>query len=115
MGNFQEKVDFIWNLANTLHFVYKRNEYQKIILPFTVLKRFDCVLSDTKDQVLEAYEKYKDEIENLEHLLIAASEHPFYNCSKYDFETLLKDPETIEQNFIHYLDSFSKNVQEIFE
>ena len=48
MGNFQEKVNFIWSLADLLRGVYKRNEYQKIILPLTVLKRFDCVLSDTK-------------------------------------------------------------------
>ena len=114
MGSFQEKADFIWDLADTLRFVYKRNEYQKVILPFTVLKRFDCVLGDTKAQVVEAYSKYKDRIENLEHLLTNASGHDFYNYSKYDFKTLLEYPEHIEQNFLHYLDSFSKNVQEIF-
>ncbi len=54
MGNFQEKISFIWDLADLLRGVYKRNEYQKVILPFTVLKRFDCVLNDTKQQVLEA-------------------------------------------------------------
>jgi type I restriction enzyme M protein len=46
MGNFQEKSNFIWDLADLLRGVYKRNEYQKVILPFTVLKRFDSVLSD---------------------------------------------------------------------
>lgn len=91
MGNFQEKISFIWDLADLLRGVYKRNEYQKVILPFTVLKRFDCVLSDTKKQVLEAYDKYKDEIENMEHILTTTSKHPFYNYSKYDFKTLLED------------------------
>jgi type I restriction enzyme M protein len=114
MGNFQEKISFIWDLADLLRGVYKRNEYQKVILPFTVLKRFDCVLSDTKPQVLEAYNKYKDQIENMEHLLTNASKHDFYNYSKYDFKGLLEDPEHIEQNLIYYIDSFSKNVQEIF-
>jgi len=114
MGNFQEKISFIWDLADLLRGVYKRNEYQKVILPFTVLKRFDCVLSDTKQQVLEAYNKYKDQIENMEHLLTTTSKHDFYNYSKYDFKTLLEDPEHIEQNLLYYIDSFSKNVQEIF-
>ena len=51
MGNFQEKVTFIWDLADLLRGVYKRNEYQKVILPFTVLKRFDSVLSDLTYQL----------------------------------------------------------------
>ena len=114
MGNFQEKISFIWDLADLLRGVYKRNEYQKVILPFTVLKRFDCVLADTKKDVVNAYNKYKDQIENLEHLLITTSKHDFYNYSRYDFKTLLEDPEHIEQNLLHYLDSFSENVQDIF-
>ncbi len=64
MSNFQEKISFIWDLADLLRGVYKRNEYQKVILPFTVLKRFDCVLKDTKSQVVESYNKYKDQIDN---------------------------------------------------
>jgi len=121
MTNFQEKVTFIWDLANLLRGEYKRNEYQKVILPFTVLKRFDSVLSDSKKDVLEAYNKYKKQFENVEHILrdvaIDKNGKPlgFYNYSKYDFKTLLEDPEHIEQNLIHYLDCFSKNVQEIFE
>jgi type I restriction enzyme M protein len=114
MGNFQEKISFIWDLADLLRGVYKRNDYEKVILPFTVLKRFDCVLSDTKQQVLEAYTKYKDQIENMEHLLTTASKHDFYNYSKFDFKALLEDPEHIEQNLLYYIDCFSKNVQEIF-
>lgn len=114
MGNHQEKISFIWDQADLLRGVYKRNEYQKVILPFIVLKRFDCVLANTKTQVLDTYNKYKAQIENMEHLLTTAAKHDFYNYSKYDFKTLLEDAEHIEQNFIHYLDCFSKNVQEIF-
>ena len=69
MGNFQEKISFIWDLADLLRGVYKRNEYQKVILPFTVLKRFDCVLSDSKKAVLETYNKYKEQFENMEPVL----------------------------------------------
>jgi len=121
MANFQEKISFIWDLADLLRFAYKRNERQKVILPFTVLKRFDCVLGDSKKAVLEAYNKYKGQFENMEHVLLRAAKDKngkqlgFYNYSKYDFKTLIEDPEHIEQNLIHYLDCFSKNVQDIFE
>jgi len=121
MGNFQEKISFIWDLADLLRGVYKRNEYQKVILPFTVLKRFDSVLSDSKKAVLETYNRYESQFENMEPVLLNAAKdrngNPlgFYNYSKYDFRTLLEDPEHIEQNLMHYLDCFSKNVQDIFE
>ncbi|MEA3313935.1 MAG: class I SAM-dependent DNA methyltransferase [Caldisericota bacterium] len=121
MTNFQEKISFIWDLADLLRGVYKRNEYQKAILPFTVLKRFDCVLGDSKKAVLEAYNKYRGQFENMEHVLLMAAKDKngkqlgFYNYSKYDFKTFAEDPEHIEQNLIHYLDCFSKNVQDIFE
>ena len=95
MGNFQEKINFIWDLADLLRGVYKRNEYQKAILPFTVLKRFDCVLSDSKKKILEAYNKYRGKFENMEYVLLNAAKDKngnplgFYNYSKYDFKTLL--------------------------
>jgi len=121
MGNFQEKISFIWDLADLLRGVYKRNEYQKVILPFTVLKRFDCVLSESKKAVLETYNRYKGKFENMEPVLLNAAkdtkDNPlgFYNYSKYDFKALLEDPEHIEQNLMHYLDCFSRNVQDIFD
>ena len=121
MVNFQEKVTFIWDLADLLRGVYKRNEYQKVILPFTVLKRFDSVLSDSKKAVLESYNEYKKKFENIEHVLQDAAidkkgnQLGFYNYSKYDFRTLLEDPDHIEQNLVHHIDCFSKNVQDIFE
>jgi len=121
MSNFQEKVSFIWDLADLLRGSYKRNEYQKVILPFTVLKRFDSVLEHSKEDVLNTYNKYKDSIENLDPILRGAAvdkdgnELGFYNYSKYDFKSLIQDPEHIEENLMHYLDSFSPNVQDIFD
>ena len=115
MGNFQEKVSFIWDLADLLRGNYKRNEYQKVILPFTVLKRFDSVLEYSKKDVLEAYNTYKDKVENLDPILQSEAkdkngkELGFYNYSEYDFQSLLADPEHIEENLMHYLDSFSPN------
>ena len=69
MSNFQEKSNFIWNLADLLRGSYKRNEYQKVILPFTVLKSFDSVLEYSKQNVLDNYNKYKDQIDNIEPIL----------------------------------------------
>jgi len=73
MSNFQEKISFIWDLADLLRGVYKRNEYQKVILPFTVLKRFDCALSDSKNVVLETYNRYKGQFENMEPVLLSVA------------------------------------------
>ncbi len=73
MSNFQEKVTFIWDLADLLRGPYKRNEYQKVILPFTVLKRFDSVLDHSKKDVLETYNKYKNSIDNLDPILSSAA------------------------------------------
>lgn len=121
MSNFQEKSNFIWNLADLLRGSYKRNEYQKVILPFTVLKRFDSVLEYSKQNVLDNYNKYKDQIDNIEPILLkeAVDEEGnnlgFYNFSKYDFKTLLQDPENIEENILFYLDCFSGNIKDIFE
>lgn len=120
-NNFQEKVTFIWDLADLLRGAYKRNEYQKVILPFTVLKRFDSVLEYSKKDVLDNYNNYKDTIGNLEPILSRAAvdkdgnELGFYNYSKYDFKSLIQDPDHIEENLMHYLDSFSPNIQDIFE
>ena len=73
MSNFQEKVTFIWDLADLLRGAYKRNEYQKVILPFTVLKRFDSVLEYSKKDVIDTYNEYKDSIENLDPILMGVA------------------------------------------
>ena len=122
MAGFQEKVTFIWDLADLLrNSGYKRNEYQKVILPFTVLKRFDSVLEFSKKDVVENQKKFKEKIDNLDPLLknVSKDKHGkllgFYNFSKYDFKGLLDDPEHLEQNILYYMDCFSKNVQDIFD
>ena len=120
-NNFQEKVSFILDLADLLRDSYKRNEYQQVILPFITLKRFDSVLSDSKEIILKTYDKYKGFLENIESVLLNVAKDKkgkplgFYNYSKYDFKSLLEDPEHIEDNLTHYIDCFSKNVQDIFE
>lgn len=59
MQNFQEKVNFIWTIAEILRGPYKKEEYGKVVLPMAVLRRFDCVLNETKEEVLSQYEKFK--------------------------------------------------------
>lgn len=122
MTNISEISGFIWGIADSvLRGAYKRNEYQKVILPFTVLKRFDSVLEYSKQNVVDTYENNKNKIEYIHPILNAQAvdengrELGFYNYSKFDFQTLLKDPDNIEENIKYYINSFSDNVKDILE
>ncbi|MCY3923002.1 MAG: class I SAM-dependent DNA methyltransferase [Chloroflexi bacterium] len=112
-GTHGELADFIWKICNLLRGPYKRNEYRKVILPLTVLRRFDCVLAETKDAVLAENERYGGEASS--QLLQAAAGFRFYNISELDFEQLLNDPNRIAINLTGYINRFSGNVREIFE
>ena len=111
--NVNEKATLIWAIADKLTGVYKPHEYGEIILPLTVIKRFDCILSDTKDAVLKKYEEVKNLPMKDVLLRSATGGKAFYNTSKYTFERLLDDPDNIEENFRDYLNGFSENVQDI--
>ena len=113
-ANVNEKASLIWAIADKLTGVYKPHEYGEVILPLTVIRRFDCILSDTKDAVLEKYESVKN-LPLRDVLLRNASGHPFYNTSKFTFEKLLAAPNDIEANFRDYLNGFSENVQDIIQ
>jgi len=113
-SNFSEKAALIWAIADKLTGVYKPHEYGEVILPMTVIRRFDAILSDTKTAVVAKYESVKT-LPMRDVLLRKASGHAFYNTSKYDFEKLLDDPDNIEANFRDYLNGFSENVQDIIE
>ncbi len=114
-GNFGSVTNFIWNVADLLRDVYKRKDYPDVILPFTVLRRLDCVLSESKDDVLATYQKYFGKLEDPSGVLMKASGHNFYNISKYDFVKLLSDPANIRQNFFDYLNGFSSNLTDVME
>lgn len=113
-SNVSEKAALIWAIADKLTGVYKPHEYGEVILPMTVIRRFDCIIADTKAAVLEKYESVKS-LPMRDVLLRKASGHDFYNTSKYDFDKLLDDPDNIEANFRDYLNGFSENVQNIIE
>lgn len=110
----REKADLIWAIADKLTGIYKPHEYGKVILPLTVIRRFDCVLADTKDAVLETARKVPQNAMR-DMLLRYASGFAFYNDSPYTFERLLDDPDNIEANFRAYLQGFSANVRDIIE
>ena len=113
-SNVNEKAALIWAIADKLTGVYKPHEYGEVILPLTVIRSFDQIMSDTKQAVLDKYEKVKT-VPMRDVLLKTASGHPFYNTSKFTFEKMLDDPDNIEANFRDYLNGFSENVQDIIE
>ena len=113
-AKIDQKADLIWAIADKLTGVYKPHEYGDVILPLTVIRRFDCILSDTKDAVLQKYEEVKN-LPMKDVLLRKAAGYDFYNTSKYTFERLMDDPDHIEENFRNYLNGFSANVQDILE
>ena len=100
-AKIDQKADLIWAIADKLTGVYKPHEYGDVILPLTVIRRFDCILSDTKDAVLQKYEEVKN-LPMKDVLLRKAAEKDFYNTSKYTFERLMDDPDHIEENFRDY-------------
>lgn len=113
--NVQEKANMIWAIADIIgQGLYKPHEYGKIILPMTVIKRFNDALMPTKQAVLDTYEKVKH-FEVRDGFLETASGYSFYNISPYTFENLIADPEHIEENFRTFLGGFSDNVQDVLE
>lgn len=117
-ANIQEKANLIWEIATHLVGLYKPHEYGKVILPMTVLKRFDDALAPTKAKVLEANDKLKEqgfEGEVRDGALQRASGYAFYNTSKFDFARLLADPDNIAENFDDYMKGYSDNVKDIIE
>lgn len=112
--NISEKAALIWAIADKLTGVYKPHEYGEVILPLTVIRRFDCILSDTKQAVLDKNEEVKN-LPMRDILLRRVSGYEFYNTSKYTFEKLLDEPDNIEENFHNYLNGFSENVRDIIE
>lgn len=105
----------IWSTADLLRGDYKQSDYGKIILPFTLLRRLECVLEPTRDAVLNEYEARKSLNVPLEQFLVRKSNNSFYNISKYTLSKLMADPNNIRDNLESYITSFSANAREVFE
>lgn len=118
MSNHQEHANLIWQIADLLRGPYRPPQYERVMLPMTVLRRFDCVLAPSKAKVLAEYErrkggKLKDDA--LDRLLNKASGQRFHNRSPLDFEKLKGDPDNIDKHLVSYINGFSANVRRIFE
>lgn len=114
--NIRAKANLIWEIATHLVGLYKPHEYGKVILPMTVLKRFDDVLAPTKEAVVKKAEELQAQgmiPALMDGILSQISGYQFYNKSKFDFKKLLAEPDNIEENFEDYIHGFSENVQDI--
>jgi len=129
MKNFQEKVGFIWSVADLLRGDYKQSDYGKVILPLTVLHRLDCVLEPTKEKLLERAKALPAKAdEKMRELMLCQAAGPgmtFYNTSRFVFQpteaaqgkkyvSLLSDQEQIAANLTNFIAGFSSNAPEIF-
>lgn len=107
--------DLIWKNAELLRGAFKENEYRKVILPFTVLRRLDCVLEPTKPKVLAKFAEIKGKGYDPDKFLTTASGFAFYNTSPFTLNSLLSDPDHIRENLEAMLNGFSQNVRDIFD
>src|SRR5437773_1585339 len=106
---------FIWSVADLLRGDYKQSEYGKVILPFTVLRRLDCVLEKTKVTVLTELAAKKKAGLNPEPFLLRKARQHFFNTSPLDMKKLMGDQDHIKENLFAYMQSFSPAVRDIFE
>ena len=113
--NHQALSSFIWSVADILRGDYKQSDYGKVILPFTVLRRLDCVLESTKANVLAELEAKTKQGLNPDPFLVRKAGQSFYNTSPLDLAKLLGDQDHIRQNLYAYIQAFSPAARDIFE
>jgi len=114
--NHSEISSFIWNVCDdVLRGLFKPHEYGDIILPFTVLRRLDCVLEPHKDNVINLYNEYKSQVDDPSPIILGKVNTTFFNHSQYDLNRLKQDPSNVMMNFNNYLSGYSENVVEIIE
>ena len=114
--NHSEIVSFIWGVADLIRDTFKRGKYQDVILPLTVLRRLDCVLAPTRNDVLHRQAELRGRgLEDLRKQLCRESGFQFYNTSRYDFERLLADAPNVAPNLRNYIAGFSQNMREVLE
>jgi type I restriction enzyme M protein len=117
MTDYHHLSNLIWQIADLLRGPYRPPQYERVMLPMTVLRRFDCLLAPTKQKVLAEYEKEKSRLKEdaLDSYLNEVAGQRFHNRSPYDFATLKSEPGKIDKHLMSYIEGFSQNVREIFE
>lgn len=113
--NHQSLSAFIWSVADLLRGDYKQSEYGRVILPFTVLRRLDCVLEATKPAVLIELEEKRGQGLNPEPFLLRKAKQSFFNTSPLDMKRLMGDQDHIKENLFGYITAFSPAVRDVFE
>jgi type I restriction enzyme M protein len=111
--NHQNLSSFIWSVADLLRGDYKQSDYGKVILPFTVLRRLDCVLEPTKAKVLAEFANKKKAGLNPDPFLLRASGQSFYNTSELDLRKLMGDQDQISQNLYQPSPIHSRRFREV--
>jgi type I restriction enzyme M protein len=118
MASHSDLANLIWQIADLLRGPYRPPQYERVMLPLVVLRRFDCVLADTKAKVLAEYDHRKTgklADDALDRILNKASGHRFHNRSPLDFQKLKGDPDNIHSHLTSYINGFSANVRRIFD
>ncbi|MFN9748846.1 MAG: N-6 DNA methylase [Burkholderiales bacterium] len=106
---------FIWSVADLLRGDYKQSDYGKVILPFTVLRRLDCVLESTKETVLKEHAEKQAAGINPEPFVLRKAGQSFYNTSPLDMKKLMGDPDNISANLFSYIQGFAPSVRDVFD
>ncbi|QNO17911.1 type I restriction-modification system subunit M [Caproicibacterium amylolyticum] len=104
------EVNFIWSIANKLRGPYQSDKYKDVIIPMTIIRRFECALAPTKKAVVD---KFKADPNYPAKAMYRVSTYQFYNTSEFDLAELVNDADHLAANFKNYIQSFSANVQEI--
>lgn len=108
--NVSSEVNFIWSIANKLRGPYQSDKYKDVIIPMTIIRRFECALADTKDAVTD---KFKENPSYPAKAMYRISKHQFYNTSEFTLAELVNDPDYLADNFKSYINGFSANIQDI--
>lgn len=106
------EVNFIWSIANKLRGPYQSDKYKDVIIPMVIIRRFECALQETKNQVIIQYEKMPSYPAKA---LYKISGYQFYNTSRFTLEELVNDADHLADNFKSYINGFSANIQDIIK
>ncbi|MET8288384.1 class I SAM-dependent DNA methyltransferase [Streptomyces sp. NPDC005132] len=110
-----ELANHAWSVADLLRGDYKQSDYGKVILPFTVLRRLECVLEPTREKVVETVAKFAGQEIDTDHFLRKASGHSFYNKSNLTLKKIAADPQNAAKNLQIYVGAFSDNAREVLD
>jgi len=110
-----ELANHAWSVADLLRGDYKQSDYGKVILPFTVLRRLECVLAPTRDKVIQVAEQFKGQDIDADRFLRKAAGHSFYNTSGYTLAKVAADHSHATKLLAAYIGAFSTNAQEVLD